>query len=220
MTATVRSLLVMGNDKLGLSIAHFDLPAVRTCPGRSRLCVTHCYATRNRFRYPQVRDRLNWDYAMSKRADFADRLVAELYRKGVLAMRWHVAGDFYSPAYARKALEVVGRSPHTSFWAYTRSWRVPAIYPLLQALSLMPNMRLWLSADAETGYPPEVPRHARVAWMQTEADEDAAGADLVFRLSGLRRRVSLSLLAPVCPTETPEGRARGVSCATCGVCWK
>lgn len=40
--ASVRSLLAMGNGKLGQSIYHFDLPAVFTCPGRSAVCERVC----------------------------------------------------------------------------------------------------------------------------------------------------------------------------------
>jgi hypothetical protein len=149
----VRPLLVAGNDKLAPSVMHFDRPAGVTCPGKSRLCYSRCYARRNRFAYPQVKERLLWSYEQSKRGDFVERMSDELYRKGILLMRWHVSGDIYSPAYARKILEIVGRSLHTTFWLYTRSWRVKTIFPLVKALSLMPNMKLWLSADADTGYP-------------------------------------------------------------------
>jgi hypothetical protein len=57
---TVRALLARGNSKLGSAIHHFDLPAVRTCPGRSSVCEAVCYATRNRFRTDPVRERLHW----------------------------------------------------------------------------------------------------------------------------------------------------------------
>ena len=33
-----------------------------------------------------VQERLLWNYSQSKRTDFADRMVSELYRKGVLVM--------------------------------------------------------------------------------------------------------------------------------------
>ena len=216
----VRPLLVMGNDKLSPSVAHFDLPAGLTCPGKSKLCHRRCYARRGRFTFPQIRERLKWSYEQSKRGDFVERMSDELYRKGIVLMRWHVSGDIYSPAYARKMLEIVGRSLHTTFWLYTRSWRVNAIYPLLRAISIMPNMKLWFSADAETGYPDNVPEGTRVAWMQTEADDDVENADLVFLDHPLRRKsIPLSVIDKVCPTETPEGRKRGVTCATCRVCW-
>ena len=114
-------------------------------------------------------------------------------------------------------LEVIGRSPHCAFWLYTRSWRVPAIFPLIRAMSIMPNCQVWLSADAQTGAPPEVPDGCRVAWMQTGVGEDTRAADLVF-LDRPLRRLALPL-ANVCPTETPSGRERGTTCATCRLCW-
>ncbi len=117
---SVRPLLVEGNMKLSQSVFHFDVPAGLTCPGKSKLCYRRCYARRNRFAYPQVKERLQWSYEQSKCGDFVERMSDELYRKGVLLMRWHVAGDIYSPGYARKMLEIVGRSLHTTFWLYTR----------------------------------------------------------------------------------------------------
>ena len=221
MGKVIRPLLLMGNEKLSASVAHFDLPAGTTCPGKSDLCYGRCYARKSRYTFPQVQERLQWSYTQSKRGDFVDRMVDELYRKGIILMRWHVAGDIYSPSYARKILEIALRSSHTTFWLYTRSWRVKRIYPVLEALSFMPNMKLWLSADAETGYPDEVPEQARVAWMQTEAYEDVECADLVFLDKPIRRgRVPLDVLSKVCPTDTQEGKSRGVTCATCRTCWQ
>ncbi len=93
------------------------------------------------------------------------------------------------------------------------------IFPMVKALSLMPNMKLWLSADAETGFPDEVPAHARVAWMQTEAGEDMDDADLVFLDHPLRKKsIPLTVIDKVCPAETPDGKRRGTTCATCRTC--
>lgn len=217
MMAVVRGLLVQGNDKLSKGVWHFDIPARKTCPGKSKLCSRHCYAARKRFLFPQVRDRLAYNYDQSKRSDFVDRAVDEIYRKGIILMRFHVAGDIYSPAYGRKLLEIIGRSPHCTFWLYTRSWRVKTIYPVLQAISALPNAFVWFSADEETGYPPEVPERVRVAWMQTDEDEEQQG-DLVFLLPSLRKKRSIPLDL-VCPAETELGEAKGTSCATCRVCW-
>jgi hypothetical protein len=200
---------------------HFDLPAGIACPGKSDLCFSRCYARKNRFAFPQVRERLEWCYTQSKRADFVKRMCDELYRKGVILMRWHVAGDVYSPAYARKMLEIMGASLHTTFWLYSRSWRVKTILPVLHSMSRLSNVKLWLSADAETGYPDDVPANARVAWMQTEAGEDVEDADLVFLDHPLRQAIiPLTVIDKVCPTETPEGKKSGISCATCQFCWK
>ena len=34
------------------------------------------------------------------------------------------------------------------------------------------------------------------------------------------RKLALPLAIPVCVQELPEGKARGVNCANCGVCWR
>lgn len=217
MTATARGLLVQSNEKLGGSAFHFDLPPVRTCPGRSKLCEGVCYAQTGRFRFPQVRERLEWAFEQSRRADFVGRMVDELYRKGVLLMRWHVAGDFYSPDYCKKARAVVEALSGVRFWAYTRSWRVPKLADILWGIAELDNFALWLSADDETGYPPYVPDGVRVAWMQT--DESPEQADLVFATREVRKqpaRINLDLL---CPTETDAGMRAGTTCSSCQYCF-
>lgn len=213
-----RGLLVQSNEKLGGSAFHFDLPAGRTCPGRSKLCYSACYARRSRFCFPQVKARLAWAFEQSKRDDFSERIIRELYRKGVLLCRFHVSGDFYSPQYTRKVLEVVQASPGVSFWAYTRSYRIPGIAEVLWELAACENFQLWLSADDETGYPPHVPHRVRVAWMQTE--ESPETADLVFATRAVRKKPERINLELLCPTETEEGRQAGTNCSNCGYCWR
>src|ERR1700712_496822 len=104
MGKVVRPLLIPGNDKLAPTVMHFDLPAGLACPGKSDLCFSRCYARKNRFAFPQVRERLEWCYTQSKRSDFVKPMCDELYRRGVILRRWHVAGAVCPPAYARKML--------------------------------------------------------------------------------------------------------------------
>src|SRR5262249_30108206 len=97
----------MGNQKLGGSIAHFDLAPVSTSPGRSDVWERVCYARGVRFLYPAVRERLRWNYAQSRRPDFAERMAREIRRRGILVVRIHVSGDYYDPDYAAKWLAVM-----------------------------------------------------------------------------------------------------------------
>ena len=214
--AVIRGLIVQSNQKLGGSVFHFDLPAVSTCPGKTNLCSSACYATKGRYVFPQVQDRLAYNLAQSKRKDFVPRLVSELYRKGVILMRWHCSGDVYSPSYARKMLAAVKASPQVAFWLYSRSYRIPAIAEVLWELAGCENLSLWLSADDETGYPPVVPQGVRVAWMQT--DEAPEKADLVFATREARKQPGKINLATLCVTETAEGKAAGTTCSTCRMC--
>ncbi|AMV24025.1 hypothetical protein VT84_06490 [Gemmata sp. SH-PL17] len=217
--ATIRSLLALGNAKLGRAIHHFDLAAVHTCPGRSKVCEAACYATRGRFHTSLVRDRLRWCLAQSKRPDFADRMVREVRGKGALVVRVHVSGDFYDPEYAGKWLSVFRRCPTATFYFYTRSWRVAEVVPVLEQATALDNVRAWYSADVETGLPDPLPERVRVAWLQTDPDEPVAG-NLVFRDEPVRGTRPRTALPVVCPNETPAGHRFGVNCGNCGHCWK
>ena len=217
--AVIRGLIVEGNSKLAVGIWHFDLTPIKSCPGRSKLCSSRCYATKGRYLYPQVKERLAWAYEQSKRDDYAARMVDEIYRKGAMVFRWHCAGDVYSPTYARKMYEVMEQSPQCSFFLYSRSWRVEKIEPHLRAMSFLPNCKVWYSADTETGMPSNLPEGVRVAWMQTELDDEPADADLIFRVQSLRK-MPLPLAVPVCPQELPEGKAKGTTCSTCKICFR
>lgn len=213
-----RYLLTQGTDKLGKTIHGWSIPAIRTCPGRSPTCSRYCYATHGRFVTGKVQQLMEWRLQQCKKPEFVTNMVDELFRRGVLVCRIHVAGDYFSPAYAAKWVEIVSRSPNVRFFAYTRSWRVAKVEPYLRALAALDNMRLWYSADIDTGYPPSVPDGVRVAYLQTSAHEAVSG-DLVFQIRGLRR-LELPLAVPVCEQETPEGKARGVNCANCTICWR
>jgi hypothetical protein len=216
-SASVRPLLSLGNDKLGATIHSWSIPAVQTCPGRSCTCERVCYATHGRFLTAQSKAAMRWRWQQSKRPDFAERMLDEVFRRGVLVCRIHVAGDFYSPGYLSKWIEIAAGARNTRFFTYTRSWRVEKIEPLLRSFAALDNVRLWYSADSDTGYPPRVPPAVQIAWLQNTTAVPRQ-ADLLFQVRGLRK-LSLPLAIPVCEQETPQGKARGVNCANCGVCW-
>ena len=215
---TVRGLLSQGNAKVGEGIHLWGLPAGETCPGMSALCEKACYARKGRFKYPSVRARLEWNLERSRRPDFADLMAKEVRRKGCLVVRVHSAGDFYDAEYAQKWLWVMRQRPRTRYYFYSRSWRQPEIAEVLARMAALKCVRTWYSVDAETGRPDEAPPGVRIAYLRVDGSDDAAGADLVFRVRGLRsKRVGLDL---VCPHETPKGRADDVNCGNCRQCWK
>jgi hypothetical protein len=217
---TLPNLLTRGNGKLGEGIHAWSVPAVETCPGRSALCQSVCYALAGRFRTRMVQDRLqdNLDAALAD--DFVSRVVAEVRRRGVHTLRVHVSGDFFSTDYARKWLDVARHCKRTTFYAYTRSWRVADIYLVLADLASLRNVRLWFSCDAETGIPANVPDSVGLAYLQHEATEVPDGAKLVFRVKHLRKVPATRIgLALVCATETGLPQASAATCTSCQRCY-
>lgn len=215
---SVRWLLAVGNGKLGQQIAHFDLPAVSTCPGRTPTCERVCYATRSRFRFANVQARLWWCYKQSRRKDFVRRVVREIRIRGLLVVRLHVSGDFYAAGYARKWLQIMRQLPRVRFYFYSRSWRIAAIARVLEEMTTLCQTRVWYSVDADSGLPSAIPQGVRLAWLQ-DSPQRPQGAQLVFRTRRMlgAPRVGLPL---ICPTDTPAGRRNGETCGSCGLCWR
>jgi hypothetical protein len=112
------------------------------------------------------------------------------------------------------------KAPAVCFYFYTRSWRVPAILPVLGEMSRLPNVRAWFSCDRDTGVPEAAPPGVRLAWLMTSAEDRPPRADLVFRTLPLRRTVVKRIgLALVCPVEN-GATGRRTDCERCGVCWR
>ncbi len=216
--AKVRNLLSMGNRKLGAGVAHFDLPAVTTCPGRTSACVAACYARKGRFNFDNVVDRLARCYEQSRLSGFARKLVREVRRRGIMHFRWHSAGDIYDEAYARKMLAVMRCLPRVTFWVYTRSWRVDDILPLLEDMAALPQCSVWFSVDRVTGIPPYIPLGVRLAYLQ-DCDGVLPGVDLVFRTRRMLNRPMVGL-PMVCPADTPSGRNAETTCGACQHCFR
>ena len=213
-----RNLLTRGNGKLGEAIHAWSLPAVETCPGRSELCARVCYARSGRFKTRTMQARLAGNQAAAQTDDFIPRIAAEVRRRGVNILRVQVSGDFFDVEYVGKWAAIARRCPRTTFYAYTRSWRVPDFSPALGDLAELPNVQLWFSGDAETGPPSDLPHGVRVAHLQADRDEEPAG-DLIFRVRPLRGLPTIrSPLSMICPTEVVSPRRSEVTCTSCRLC--
>lgn len=119
------------NDKISFII--WNLPAVMTCPYRTRLCETNCYAIKAEKQYGlncQLRRFANFE--LSRRPDFVKLMINHLTgkishctrRNKTIVIRIHESGDFYSREYASKWLQIARHFEHDKrvvFMAYTKS---------------------------------------------------------------------------------------------------
>lgn len=144
-------MLTQGNHKLGgRLIWSFSLPSARSdvCIGMSELCQKHCYARRMEKFRPAVLARYEANHRLSLSPDFARRVRAFLVARDIAVVRLHVGGDFYSPAYARKWLRVMRRSPQVRFYFYTRAWRDEAMRGNLERMAELPTVAPGIRATA------------------------------------------------------------------------
>ena len=214
----IQNLLTRGNGKLGEGIHAWSLPPIETCPGRSDLCERVCYARAGRFRTRSMIERLDSNLTAATNDDFADRVAAEIRRRGVHTLRVHVSGDFFSPLYVARWVSIAWRSPRTTLYGYTRSWRDPAVGEALAEFASLENVRLWYSVDSETGLPTVIPNGVRVAYLQADESDTPSGG-VVFRVRELRRaRTERFPLRLVCPTERESDQGDRATCTSCRRC--
>lgn len=231
------------NAKLG-KIMNFSLPAGQwfrkaTCPGASKLCENICYAFKGY--YIQLQEYhywANWAYLELWPDDFY-----KAFRRAHLSpvFRVHVGGDFFEPWYVDLWTDIAKAQPRVRFFTYTRSWQdgegeiAEDFLKPLRKFSRLPNARLVLSVDNETGIPPKtlIPASIR-AWLAgSDEDMPPKPVELIFRH---RRGSTMSAFppdarsqeegSPICPYErlkrTREGAALkegGVTCQNCAWCW-
>ena len=127
---------VNGNKKLRntdkVRFLIWNLPAVQTCPFRTAMCESACYARKAERCYPSVLPSRERNYNESLSADFVENMIftieSELNTKkynGKLAIfRIHESGDFYSLEYARKWVAIARHfesDPRIRFLVYTKS---------------------------------------------------------------------------------------------------
>lgn len=215
-------MLTRGNQKLGWKLIWgFTLPSGTdaVCPGRTSVCSRYCYSSRLEKLRPKAHKAYRRNLALTLRKDFARRVYYFVRAMRIRTVRIHVGGDFYSEEYARKWLLIIRNSPKTRFYFYTRSWRDPAIRPVLDAMAKLPNCSAWYSCDLETGLPPDLSPLIRTAWLQVHPEEAIPGrVDLVFRRHGIRR-ISLGQTDPrVCPEQDGVIRSNLVTCEQCQSC--
>lgn len=212
-------MLVKGNTKLGEGIYSFSIPAGSTCPGQSPTCARHCYAKSGNYVWSNVVASHSRNWEAARKRGFVARMVREIDRTRPRVVRIHAAGDFYSAGYCRKWAEIARACPEVTFYAYTRSWRLPAIRAELVQFARIPNVKLWYSCDRDTGVPTSKPKRVRLAWMQADETDVPPRSDLVFRVKRLRKNVVKRVgLTMVCPVE--NGVTVNTDCGKCGVCWK
>lgn len=211
--SVIRGLLQPGNSKFGSSISVWNVPAVTTCPGRSSVCESVCYANdRGRFRFESVKQRIRWNWEQAQRDDFVDRMVLEIGKKGCQVIRVHGSGDFSDKAYAEKWLAIMKRKPKPRYFWYSRSWRDPEIAPVLEQMAQLKQCRAWYSVDRETGVPDRIPPGVRLAYLQTQEGEEPERLDLRFNVRRLRK---LSL-----PLSCPQEQKKAASCGDCSRCFR
>jgi hypothetical protein len=190
-----QNLLGNGNSKLqktakefGVRIFNFSIPAGNdkksgkiTCPFAGS-CLKLCYAKRGMYRFGNVERALTKRYEASKEENFVETITNELAKvkkDKQTYVRIHDSGDFYSPTYFAKWLEIARLNPSVRFYAYTKS------HSFIRGIELPENFDLIFSLGSTKDelIDQAKERHSKIFYSSEEMEEqgytDSSYLDIV-----------------------------------------
>jgi hypothetical protein len=190
-----QNLLGNGNSKLqktakefNVRIFNFSIPAGNdkksgkiTCPFAGS-CLKLCYAKRGMYRFGNVERALTKRYEASKEENFVELISNELSKvkkDKQTYVRIHDSGDFYSPAYFAKWLEIARLNPSVRFYAYTKS------HSFIRGIELPENFDLIFSLGSTKDelIDQEKERHSKIFYSSEEMEQqgytDSSYLDIV-----------------------------------------
>ena len=147
-----------------------DASGKRTCPFASA-CAKYCYAQKGAYVWSNVAPAYRYRYEMTKRPEFAEMINDELKKKRVEMLRIHDSGDYYSPSYIAKWMEVIKENKDILFYSYTKS--IPLFMDKIEDASLPINFGLVLSEGGTHDHliDTDFHRHARIFANYEEMEE-------------------------------------------------
>lgn len=202
----------IGNLKIGMGVHTYSRVAGDpakgnaggTCPGSTDECERICYAKRIQGVVRMIYD------------GNSDTSVVPPIPDECRILRLHISGDFDSVDYINNWRARLLERPDVTAWAYTRSWRVPALLPALEELRALPNMQLFASMDkSHADVPP-------TGWRRAWIDGDPRAGEPINVRAHMDDSVPRNLVTFdngrtfVCPEETKHK----ANCLECGYCFE
>jgi hypothetical protein len=160
---TQNSKLKKTSKELGVRVFNFGIPAYKSASGKltcpfAKDCVKYCYAQKGAYIFGNVSPAFERRYEATKLDTFVDLMTQEVRRRKVDFLRIHDSGDYYSPAYLEKWLQIARNNPQTKFYSYTKS------VPLFENVELPENFDVIFSQGSKVDFliEPETMRHSKI----------------------------------------------------------
>jgi len=157
-------------------IFNFSIPAYKTKSGKSTCpfaggCQAYCYAQKgNYIRFPAVQELMEKKYEISKQDNFNSLMNEEIQKKKPTHVRIHDSGDFYSPLYLQKWVDIANDNKEVIFYAYTKSIKF-----FVEGLTVPKNLKIIFSEGSKTDDLIDVKKHRHARIFKTSKELTAAG---------------------------------------------
>tara|TARA_R110002020_G_scaffold365330_1_gene577539 strand:+ start:176 stop:778 length:603 start_codon:yes stop_codon:yes gene_type:complete len=157
-------------------IFNFSIPAYKTKEGKvtcpfADSCVKYCYAQKGNYtRFPVVQELMEQKYKISKTAQFIPLMNEEIRKKKATHIRIHDSGDFYSPTYLQKWVDIATQNNDVIFYAYTKSIKF-----FIDGLKLPKNLKIIFSEGSKTDNLINTSKHRHARIFKSKELLNAAG---------------------------------------------
>ena len=157
-------------------IFNFSIPAYKTRSGQitcpfAKDCIKYCYAQKGNYtRFPKVQQLMEQKYKISKTNTFIPLMNEEIRKKKATHIRIHDSGDFYSPTYLQKWLDIATQNTNVIFYAYTKSIKF-----FIDGLKLPKNLKIIFSEGSKTDDLINVNKHRHARIFKSKELLSAAG---------------------------------------------
>ena len=158
-----------------MRVLNFSLPAYKTITGKTvcpfaKDCIKYCYAQKGKYKYPSVIKGLNNRYELSKTDEFVPKMNATIILERPTHVRIHDSGDFYSPQYLNKWVQIAKDNTNVIFYAYTKSIKF-----FINGLKLPKNMKIIFSEGSKTDNLINTSKHRHARIFKSKELLNAAG---------------------------------------------
>ena len=158
-----------------MRVLNFSLPAYKTITGKTvcpfaKDCIKYCYAQKGNYKYPSVIKGLNNRYELSKTDEFIPKMNATIILERPTHVRIHDSGDFYSPEYLNKWVQIANDNKEVIFYAYTKSIKF-----FIDGLKLPKNLKIIFSEGSKTDNLINTSKHRHARIFKSKELLNAAG---------------------------------------------
>ena len=121
---TQNSKLKKTSKELGVKVYNFGIPAYKsasgklTCPFADE-CVKFCYAKKGAYIWSNVQPAFEKRYQLTLTDQFVEVMSKEILKKQPDFVRVHDSGDYYSPKYLQKWIDLAVMHHAVKFYSYT-----------------------------------------------------------------------------------------------------
>lgn len=165
--------MTRGNSKMG-QVLNLSLPPPKSCDTSLPCFTGGCYAMKSCYNlYPEVRKAWDGNWQVWEEQGFGAYFngIAESIKKARPALfRWHVGGDIPDERYLDGVVLTATRFPDVRFRVFTKRY----LFAMRnrEALKIVPNLTVSLSAWPGLYLSPAIQKHFSVSWLRDPKNLD------------------------------------------------